>query len=294
MASDHCTNPIEYTIDKRCYVTDKQKQQKPYNAVVKLVEFGFADYCTGTLAKLEDVSNDMSVSKYEVLYLFTARHCVTRFTKNRPSGYVTIKLQNGKFLAIDSLIDYGKNFDEDWVVYRLPIVGADADLPYVYMNINGQTGDGLVTSAGYGRLKIMNDKEIEIFRQKYLDFLKKRGITDVNENVGVYADGDIDIYNDKVRSFVYNLSNVFYSLDIFNDNKLKFSRCVLSDEPGCQSWRGDSGGPLFDEKNRLVGVQSMGYTTIGGPYHAASADYVPVEKIYKSLMDKRNETNSID
>ena len=37
MAADHCTNPTEYTIDRRCYVTDKQKQQKPYNAVVEVL-----------------------------------------------------------------------------------------------------------------------------------------------------------------------------------------------------------------------------------------------------------------
>ena len=37
MAADHCTNPKEYTIDKRCYVTDEQKKEKPYNAVVALV-----------------------------------------------------------------------------------------------------------------------------------------------------------------------------------------------------------------------------------------------------------------
>ena len=34
LAEDACTNPDKYTIDKRCYVTDEQKKEKPYNAVV--------------------------------------------------------------------------------------------------------------------------------------------------------------------------------------------------------------------------------------------------------------------
>lgn len=43
---DSCTNKNgEYTIDRRCYVTDEQKRVSPYNAVVRL------DDCTSTIVK---------------------------------------------------------------------------------------------------------------------------------------------------------------------------------------------------------------------------------------------------
>ena len=52
MAADHCTNPKEYTVDKRCYVTDEQKKEKPYNAVVALID-NVDPYFTGTIVKCE-------------------------------------------------------------------------------------------------------------------------------------------------------------------------------------------------------------------------------------------------
>lgn len=64
MATDGCVHPEQYTIDRRCYVTDVQKERLPYNTVVALVEDGIK-YCTGTIIK--DENGD--------LYVYTARLC---------------------------------------------------------------------------------------------------------------------------------------------------------------------------------------------------------------------------
>ena len=53
-ADDHCTKPDEYTIDKRCYVTDEQKSQKPYNSVVQVIIPDKNGICTGTIVKEKD------------------------------------------------------------------------------------------------------------------------------------------------------------------------------------------------------------------------------------------------
>ena len=63
------TIPISrlYTIDRRCYVTDEQKKNSPYNAVVALIDNEGDAYCTGTVMK------QLSTGK---LYVRTAKHCV--------------------------------------------------------------------------------------------------------------------------------------------------------------------------------------------------------------------------
>ena len=62
---DACTKPNEFTIDKRCYVTEAQKQTKPFNAVASLKDIMGGIYCSGVI-----------VEKKGELYLYTAKHCV--------------------------------------------------------------------------------------------------------------------------------------------------------------------------------------------------------------------------
>ena len=50
MAADHCTDPTNYKVDKRCYVTDEQKKVAPYNAVVALVNDDGWVYCIPAFA----------------------------------------------------------------------------------------------------------------------------------------------------------------------------------------------------------------------------------------------------
>ena len=44
LADDACTNPIDYTLDRRCYVTNSEKMDFPYNTVVRI-----GDVATGTI-----------------------------------------------------------------------------------------------------------------------------------------------------------------------------------------------------------------------------------------------------
>ena len=51
LSPDSCGAPDLYTIDKRCYVTDYQKTQSPYNAVVRVAAMGGEWRCTGTIVQ---------------------------------------------------------------------------------------------------------------------------------------------------------------------------------------------------------------------------------------------------
>lgn len=114
---DACTKPSAYTIDKRCYVTDKEKQQSPYNAVVGLVENEV--YCTGTLV--------CDPEDWRVPYLFTAKHCVLNKDGKTSSDRVWFRTQDGvEHNAIHvksgdyfNVNDMEDNYDGDWAVYKV-------------------------------------------------------------------------------------------------------------------------------------------------------------------------------
>ena len=70
-AGDICTNPEAYTVDKRCYVTEEQKKEKPYNAVATFILADGRTHCSGTIVKRQGLTQD------DVGYfLYTAKHCV--------------------------------------------------------------------------------------------------------------------------------------------------------------------------------------------------------------------------
>jgi hypothetical protein len=78
---DRCSGKTdEYTIDKRCYVTDEQKKDTPYNAVVSV-----EDMCSGTIVKYGD--------RY---YVYTAAHCVESDDGNAIKESIMITLQNNR------------------------------------------------------------------------------------------------------------------------------------------------------------------------------------------------------
>ena len=127
LAEDACTNPDKYTIDKRCYVTDEQKKQAPYNAVVGVLDSDGDICCTGTIAKWNRGLNNKDFSGLDdLLYLFTAKHCTDITVEGVPDRQLRIKLQNGDKMDVTlvGLGDYNivddYNFDGDWAVYRLP------------------------------------------------------------------------------------------------------------------------------------------------------------------------------
>ena len=76
--ADHCTDPDKYTVDKRCYVTDEQKKEKPYNAVVRV-----GSGCTGII-----------IEKNGVPFLLTAKHCTDPDNDHLPNDTLTVTLSS--------------------------------------------------------------------------------------------------------------------------------------------------------------------------------------------------------
>ena len=81
--ADYCTDPDKYTVDKRCYVTEEQKQEIPYKAVVKV------NRCTETIVK-----------KDGGFFMYTAKHCTDADIDNIADDQLTISLQNGISLPV--------------------------------------------------------------------------------------------------------------------------------------------------------------------------------------------------
>jgi len=296
MAADHCTNPTEYTVDKRCYVTDEQKKTSPYNAVVGLAVvdwLGWVDiYCTGTIVKGR--SGDP--------YLYTAKHCIS--DKNN----IKIKLQDGRLLKVteSSIGNYDaaneENLSGDWATYSIDKVSASIsllggpkvrfarDLPMVEKSSNAKVVMGPYDPVydarvvGYGALKIMSDKEISNYKDKYIRYLKdKQGITAKGDErqYGFDGEGGVRAYYDVASSgpYVVDFLNDLarndrkYYLDVFDNIKeLKVSSCGFSASGrhvGCQGWGGNSGGPIFDNKGKIMGIHTRGFNRmIGGEHHA--------------------------
>lgn len=306
MATDHCTNPKEYTIDKRCYVTDEQKKEKPYNAVVAV------GGCTGTIAKWNRrLTNTDFAGLDDLPYLFTAKHCTDHNDDNVPDKTLMIELQNGSICMV-TLVGYG-NYDRkkdtnragDWAVYRLPVdliknvsggyhldmlsaAVVEKEINWVHADADAKRDNRSIVNVGYGRLKIMSDKDIENFRQRYLNYLKWHGINREEKDVGIYEDNSVNTKNETAKKFIYSSIRMRHATPrLFGDNKLKVSTCSFSSDSHCQVWNGNSGGPLFDNENRLVGVATRGYDYIGGEVHARATGDVLTGDIYQEMNKMR-------
>lgn len=259
-ANDNCTNPKEYTIDKRCYVTEEQKLQKPYSAVVSLNK----GLCTGTIVNVNDVA-----------YVFTAKHCVDENEDNEPDDKIVVRLQTGiNFYAYKHNVgnydfETHANRSGDWAVYRMK--KSVKDLPFVYRN--SDVGDYNVRLVGYGALKVLSDSEITEFRRIYLDYLNDTVGSDGNAS---YKHGYshfnpvVDGKNGYVRLFINNMSQENGERFFKDNNRLKFSNCYYKNgkETGCQTWGGSSGGGIFDDSDAIRGIHTTGTKIIGGKNHA--------------------------
>ena len=281
---DACTKPNEFTVDKRCYVTDKQKQQTPYNAVVKLL-----NGCTGTLVYVGD----------RVPYLLTAKHCVTdKDGLARQEVYIT--LQDGReFNVTKSIVgNYdtinNENLSGDYAVYvvnienePLPAVNVTKNEYSYFISKDFNFDYYNARLVGYGALKIMSDKEISNYKAKYLRYLKdKKGIIAKGDEHLYGFDGKGGVYatyygGDYGGLYVANFLDYLrgndkeYYRDVFNNPELKVSYCRYSSggiTRWCQVWGGNSGGPIFDDKNAIMGILTRGTYVIGGPKHAGRED----------------------
>ena len=274
--ADHCTNPTEYTIDERCYVTDEQKERKPYNSVVALIDDDEFIYCTGTIVQGENGKP----------YVYTAKHCILD-ENNLVQSTLRIKLQDGTELNVtknkvgDFDIATDGNESGDWAVYSIN----KTDVPMVEKIFQLRV-DGLglklpmlsnIKLVGYGTLKIMSDKEITEFKDKYIAYLKDKEKIDIQGTEYNYGfdSGGIDTLNEYVINFIDNNDDYWETLNS-DSGRLKVSACEYffysGKEIGCQAWGGNSGGAIFDSGNRIMGILTRGNYIIGGEYHAGRED----------------------
>jgi len=265
MANDHCTNPNEYTIDRRCYVTDEQKTQKPYNSVAFV-----GNGCTGTIVKEKDGTP----------YLFTAKHCVPgRFKTTRPNlklemdvwDTVKIKLEHNNAEYEATKFVYGNyedsplTYDGDWAVYKLPESNKEDFLKIAVEKTKKK--ESMATLVGYGALKVMSDKEIHDFKQAYINQLESEG-----KEVDFTADDNKSIELAPKAFVQFSQKTGFVLIDA--EPKLKVSFCKYNNENGgngCQGWGANSGGPVFDKNGKIMAIVTGGENYIGGDRHAEIA-----------------------
>lgn len=294
--ADACHKPTEFTVDKRCYVTDEQKQVLPYSSVVGLLNYDNSIGCSGTF--VYGVSDPDSLFHFSeddgLVYMLTAKHCVNNLKKIR------VKTQKGDILDV-YLKELGNqtgndNKNGDWAIYKLND-DLKNDAQALKEKVSAVNADPLFMAkgrsalvVGYGSLKIMSDKDIEDFKEKYIQYIKaeykKKNGTDlpVENIIGnkqyFVKDNAIDTLGSFGKAFVKQMSDSEYN-ELFNDRTLKLSRCEFDENKakGCQAWAGNSGGPVFDSDNNLVGVHTRGYRTIGGDNHAFNAYDVSIINI---------------
>lgn len=330
---DACTKPDEFTIDRRCYVTDEQKNVFPYNTVVALLSSKNRIYCTGTIVQ-DEAEHQM--------YVYTAKHCTDNNKDNISDNTLAIQTQQGEQYMVSLVrsgnlnIETGASRSGDWAIYNIDdapdnlqgttlttyhsgfVGGFDALVDKTPVSMSGNRGpvrhklalgemwsvnDFDARVVGYGALKIMNDAEIRTFREKYIEFLeenlddavrevyknKNLSEAEIERKIALYRDEPQlkglygkNIYknNPIVQEFISgthtnSLSSKERS-DIFKDiDNLKVSYCQLSTDgyqQGCQTWHGNSGGPIFDRDGRLMGMVTRGDSFIGGNRHASGGE----------------------
>lgn len=306
--NDSCSYPEQYTVDKRCYVTETQKNEKPYNSVVAFV-FPWAEGsdpkflndsdCTGTVIKMDNK-----------LYVFTAKHCVRDYRGNANS-YMTVMTQDGDRFQINinnssqtklgtsSVIGayIGALSGGDWAIYSVPD-------EYKHIASTGISQEPRKSRAhdarvvGYGGLKVMSDAEIKEYKRRYIQYLKeeKGSFVAVLGKGAMYYPGLGSVRATDYNTFVGYLcdTDVSYYEDLFEDNRrLKVSKCKYTDVgimPGCQVWGGNSGGGVFDNDGNLMAIMIAGTPFIGGYRHAKAGAAMKVfqESPIRPIVDEKN------
>ena len=177
----------EYRIDRRCYVTDEQKKQSPFNSVVALVDNTGNIYCTGTIVSIEPAKD---------LYVYTAAHCALNVdTMDTYNHDLRVRLQNGKEITVTKvntgnfLMNIGSG-KEDWAIYQIS-KNEQKGLPYVHvMNWDKYNSEHLHVKKnsisgpmpweipynviGYGSFPISTNKEIKLYKKLYVMMLGLR------------------------------------------------------------------------------------------------------------------------
>jgi len=301
-----CANPAiaakrGYTIDRREYVTNSELKQAPFSSVVALQDKWGDTYCTATL------TTDGIV--------VTAKHCVV------DGGPARLLLASkGQMLKYDLLERSSADIYDDNGRY----INAEQD--FAFMGVVGDVPDGGVELftisslpglesmvVGYGALRILSDDEIKTIRHEYAKWLKKNRILRPAGHSRADKDG-VDLYARGATGseFVKDIrAGKIPGVDkkIFSDDsgRLKKSYCVvngLGGEMGCQTWGGNSGGPVFTKMGDtwvLFGEHTSSNPVISSSdsYHIQGAGFVPVsifgfgvayDEFLWRIKDKRAQT----
>lgn len=289
---DACTKPQEFTIDKRCYVTDEQKKVLPYSAVASIITEEDINFCTGTFVHgVDDANSLFNITENSgSVYLFTARHCMEN------QNNILFKTQQGKRLEgyILNRGNYSKN--GDWAIYKLSDDVKnnkdflEKEIGVVNTNTLPVVGEIPVKLVGYGHLKIMSDKEIAQFKEFYINYvvkdIAKSNVYLTNSDVEKRPDffetntGGMHMNNVYVTDFISQLSDA-KRLELFSDTDLKVSYCVYQNNiaVGCQGAGGSSGGAVFDADNNLIGIHNKSSKEIGGLKHMGAVYDVSITNI---------------
>jgi hypothetical protein len=274
--ADACTNPNEYTIDKRCYVTEEQKKEKPYISVVGIMDNEDAIYCTGTV--ILDQNDELSI--------YTAKHCTDVNQDNVYGDNLRFITQNGDIITgrYKKIGDYDVSLNEyvtgDWAIYSIDNIQKNIlstnitnnkriyiKIPLINYSYNRTYDARLI---GYGALKIMSDQEIKEIKQKYINYLQKNNLK--QPKYEIEEDGIMFIHDASIGFLKYLLEQeTNYYQTIFADKILKVSYCKIASMGGlqdCKGWGGNSGGGVFDDEGNMMGIVTRGGSGIGGNVHA--------------------------
>ena len=261
--SDACTNPDEYTIERRCYVTNDVWQRAPYKHVLKMQKRSNGlVFCTANMVKGKIV---------------TARHCI----ENNNMFDVDFVAFDGRKIQIgylDHLSKYPNEYYQRDIAILEPSLWGTSFVTENSINViddaSGEINNKSFINVGCGGLKILSDKEIHLFKQAYSEFLKNpnKQTVPAGEESDVLYNPIID--NGKTANLIPYLGqkgflNEFtqylqkYGLgsaeDLFHDSyNMKMSLCTdfdLSRSLGlvysnCKGWHGNSGGGVY----RVSGV----------------------------------------
>ena len=292
---DRCTESgkyvNEYTIDRRCYVTDEQKKQYPFNTIVRITHKKNNDHwCTGVIVKNPKDNKE--------LYIITASHCVPNALEDNmiylPNGAVRFKepdkifvtLQNGQ--QLDNHIIYSGNISNnddtnnnniqnkrDFAILRVDEKDT-TNIPFA--NISTMNREDNVNVIGYGGAVILSNKQIGALKKTFISFLKKNSDA---LSIRKYAE---QFYN--VMPTIPDILKASLECKIPNQDK------SFNYKNGCQGWGGNSGGPIFDDQGNVVAITSWAqdyiYVISNERFGAFSVDVEGTPSI-KDILESKNK-----
>lgn len=283
-----------YTIDKREYVS---RDKAPFSAVVGLKDPYSKNWCSGTLT-----ADGVVV---------TAKHCVFDGANKtyKPLESIIINSINGD-TGVKRRIASGRDIYPDSGyddTYDWALLAPKANIKST-VNVSKLTGNGTsdVVVAGYGALKILSNQEIRKIRQEYAKWLNRGTGTNIASSSGVDLQTRSSLGSQFVREIIAGQINGIPA-DIFQDtHRLKASYChatisnASQNEIACQTWGGNSGGPVFYKYNNKwylygIHVSGNGIITDNRNTYAVGIHMVPINVLipyYRKLVSQLREGNT--